>query len=95
MSAFGRFPDFSKIALTLDATGQGPTRDPWLTPEGLTVETAYDAKALEGLEQLRFLERGRRILCVEVEARGREFWELNNPSDVSKLESMMQRMGIA
>ena len=50
---------------------------------------------LEGLEQLRFLERGRRILCVEVEARGREFWELNNPSDVGKLESMMQRMGIA
>ena len=32
---------------------------------------------------------------VEVEARGREFWELNNPSDVGKLESMMQRMGIA
>ncbi|SMO95367.1 3-deoxy-manno-octulosonate cytidylyltransferase [Paracoccus laeviglucosivorans] len=52
-------------------------------------------EALEGLEQLRFLERGRRILCVEVEARGREFWELNNPADVSKLESMMQRMGIA
>ena len=50
---------------------------------------------LEGLEQLRFLERGRRILCVEVEARGREFWELNNPSDVSKLEAIMQRMGIA
>lgn len=52
-------------------------------------------EALEGLEQLRFLERGRRILCVEVEARGREFWELNNPSDVPKLEAMMQRMGIA
>ena len=52
-------------------------------------------EVLEGLEQLRFLERGRRILCVEVEARGREFWELNNPSDVPKLEAMMQRMGIA
>ncbi|MDS9467041.1 manno-octulosonate cytidylyltransferase [Paracoccus sp. MBLB3053] len=52
-------------------------------------------EALEGLEQLRFLERGRRILCVEVEARGREFWELNNPSDVPKLEAMMQRMGLA
>ena len=50
---------------------------------------------LEGLEQLRFLERGRRILCVEVEARGREFWELNNPSDVARIEAMMQRMGIA
>ncbi|MTH76630.1 3-deoxy-manno-octulosonate cytidylyltransferase [Paracoccus aestuariivivens] len=52
-------------------------------------------EALEGLEQLRFLERGRKVLCVEVEARGREFWELNNPSDVPKLEAMMQRMGIA
>lgn len=52
-------------------------------------------EALEGLEQLRFLERGRRILCVEVEARGREFWELNNPSDVPRLEAMMGRMGIA
>lgn len=52
-------------------------------------------EALEGLEQLRFLERGRRILCVEVESRGREFWELNNPSDVARLEAMMRRMGIA
>ena len=50
---------------------------------------------LEGLEQLRFLERGRRVLCVEVDAKGREFWELNNPSDVPKLEAMMSRMGIA
>lgn len=50
---------------------------------------------LEGLEQLRFLERGVPVLCVEVEARGREFWELNNPADVPRLEAMMQRMGIA
>ena len=51
-------------------------------------------EVLEGLEQLRFLERGRRILCVEVEARGREFWELNNPSDVPKIEAMMAEMGL-
>ncbi len=51
-------------------------------------------EVLEGLEQLRFLERGRRVLCVEVEARGREFWELNNPSDVARIEAMMQRMGL-
>ncbi|WP_312525491.1 manno-octulosonate cytidylyltransferase [Paracoccus sp. (in: a-proteobacteria)] len=50
-------------------------------------------EVLEGLEQLRFLERGRKVLCVEVEARGREFWELNNPSDVAKIEEMMLRMG--
>ncbi|OYX28045.1 MAG: methylmalonyl-CoA mutase, partial [Caulobacterales bacterium 32-69-10] len=50
MSAFGSFPDFSKIALDLGPTGQGPTREPWLTPESLTVETAYGAEALEGLD---------------------------------------------
>lgn len=49
---------------------------------------------LEGLEQLRFLERGRRILCVEVESRGRQFWELNNPEDVSRLETMMRAMNL-
>ncbi|MEM1075219.1 MAG: manno-octulosonate cytidylyltransferase [Pseudomonadota bacterium] len=51
-------------------------------------------ETLEGLEQLRFLENGRSILCVEVDAKGREFWELNNPSDVPKLEKMMQNMAI-
>lgn len=49
---------------------------------------------LEGLEQLRFMENGRPVLCVEVEARGRQFWELNNPEDVPRLEAMMARMGI-
>ena len=49
---------------------------------------------LEGLEQLRFMENGRSVLCVEVEARGREFWELNNPEDVPRIESMMAKMGI-
>ena len=50
---------------------------------------------LEGLEQLRFLENGRRILCVEVEARGRQFWELNNPEDIPRIESMLAEMGEA
>lgn len=49
---------------------------------------------LEGLEQLRFMENGRAVLCVEVEARGRQFWELNNPEDVAKIESMMSEMGL-
>lgn len=49
---------------------------------------------LEGLEQLRFLERGQTILCVEVEARGRQFWELNNPEDVPRIEAMMAEMGM-
>jgi len=46
-------------------------------------------ETLEGLEQLRFLENGRRVLCVTVQARGRQFWELNNPSDVAVIEAMM------
>jgi len=49
-------------------------------------------ETLEGLEQLRFLENGRRVLCVTVEARGRQFWELNNPSDVAVIEAMMLGM---
>ena len=50
-------------------------------------------EVLEGLEQLRFLEQGRNVLCVEVEAKGRQFWELNNPSDVQVIEAMMAAMG--
>lgn len=48
-------------------------------------------EALEGLEQLRFLENGRHVLCVEVQARGREFWELNNPTDVPVIEAMLNK----
>jgi 3-deoxy-manno-octulosonate cytidylyltransferase (CMP-KDO synthetase) len=47
---------------------------------------------LEGLEQLRFLEQGHKVLCVEVAAKGRKFWELNNPSDVPVIEAMMAAM---
>jgi 3-deoxy-manno-octulosonate cytidylyltransferase (CMP-KDO synthetase) len=50
---------------------------------------------LEGLEQLRFLERGAHVLCVEVDAKGRQFWELNNPEDVPRIETMMAQMGVA
>ena len=51
-------------------------------------------EALEGLEQLRFMEHGRKVLCVEVEGRGRQFWELNNPEDLPKIEAMMAEMGV-
>ncbi len=51
-------------------------------------------ETLEGLEQLRFLENGRQVLCVEVQANGRQFWELNNPEDVPKIETMMKTMGL-
>lgn len=51
-------------------------------------------ESLEGLEQLRFLERGVPVLCTEVEARGAQFWELNNPEDVPRIEAMMAEMGL-
>ncbi|MBL9050714.1 MAG: 3-deoxy-manno-octulosonate cytidylyltransferase [Tabrizicola sp.] len=43
----------------------------------------------EGLEQLRFLENGWPVLCVEVDAKGRRFWELNNPKDVPIIEQIL------
>ncbi|MGI3169637.1 3-deoxy-manno-octulosonate cytidylyltransferase [Pseudooceanicola sp. C21-150M6] len=57
--------------------------------------TEGSLEQLEGLEQLRFLENGQPILCVEVEARGRQFWELNNPADVPRIEQMMRDMDMA
>ncbi|UWQ24785.1 3-deoxy-manno-octulosonate cytidylyltransferase [Leisingera aquaemixtae] len=65
-------------------------------PDALAAYSGWRAgplENLEGLEQLRFLENGRKVLCVEVDARGREFWELNNPEDVPRLEAMMKKMG--
>ncbi len=49
-------------------------------------------EALEGLEQLRFLEQGHNLRCVEVAARGHKFWELNNPQDVVRIESILREM---
>ena len=48
----------------------------------------------EGLEQLRFLENGWPVTCVPVEARGRVFWELNNPVDVARIEAVLAQEGI-
>jgi 3-deoxy-manno-octulosonate cytidylyltransferase (CMP-KDO synthetase) len=60
----------------------------WSWPEG-------PLERLEGLEQLRFLENRRVMACVEVDAKNRQFWELNNPEDVPKIEAMMKDMGLA
>lgn len=51
-------------------------------------------EAWEGLEQLRFMENGRPVQCVEVQARGHAFWELNNPADVSRIEAILCDQGI-
>jgi 3-deoxy-manno-octulosonate cytidylyltransferase (CMP-KDO synthetase) len=47
-------------------------------------------ETLEGLEQLRFLHNGTPVRCVEVDARGRVFWELNNPTDVPRIERALE-----
>jgi len=50
---------------------------------------------IEGLEQLRFLENGVAVKCVEVEAKNRVFWEVNNPQDIERVEKALAEMGIA
>lgn len=47
----------------------------------------------EGLEQLRFMENGVPVTCVEVEGRGSAFWELNNPVDVPRIETILKSQG--
>lgn len=48
----------------------------------------------EGLEQLRFLENGIAVRCVQVDDRGRPFWEVNNPEDIPAVEKMMADIGL-
>jgi 3-deoxy-manno-octulosonate cytidylyltransferase (CMP-KDO synthetase) len=43
----------------------------------------------EGLEQLRFLEQGRHIACVQVDAKSHQLWEVNNPPDIPIVERML------
>lgn len=66
-------------------------------PDALLTYPTWKAGQLEvweGLEQLRFMENGVPVQCVEVDAKGREFWELNNPVDVARLEAIMKDHGI-
>ena len=63
-------------------------------PSALTAYSGWSAgplETLEGLEQLRFLENGQSVLCVEVETGSRVFWELNNPVDVQRIEQALAR----
>jgi 3-deoxy-manno-octulosonate cytidylyltransferase (CMP-KDO synthetase) len=66
-------------------------------PAALRAYAGWPAGPLEraeGLEQLRFLEQGRRIACVEVESRGLGFWELNNPTDRPRIEAALRARGL-
>ncbi len=49
---------------------------------------------LEGLEQLRFLDADIPVQVVLPETDHVDFWELNNPSDVPVLESLLAARGI-
>lgn len=51
-------------------------------PEGVLEKT-------EGLEQLRFIENGEPVTCVEVDSKGKHFWELNNPEDLQVIEAVL------
>ncbi|WP_417725751.1 3-deoxy-manno-octulosonate cytidylyltransferase [Salipiger sp.] len=95
---------FSKEVLPYIDPGKVPTEDIPVyhhvgvyayRPSALAAYTSWpegQMETREGLEQLRFLENGRTMACVIVEGRGRVFWELNNPADVARIESVLKDM---
>ncbi len=96
---------FSKEVLPYGAAADPASGPPCLhhvgvyayRPAALRAYRGWPAGPLElseGLEQLRFLERGRRVACVEVEARGAVFWELNNPADRPRIEAELRARGL-
>jgi 3-deoxy-manno-octulosonate cytidylyltransferase (CMP-KDO synthetase) len=53
-----------------------------------------DLELPEGLEQLRFLDRGQEVRILPVEPIGWDCIELNNPSDASAIEVVLRDRGI-
>ncbi len=63
------------------------------TLEAYVAMTPGPLEHWEGLEQLRFMEHGHPVHCIEVEARGAKFWELNNPEDTPRIEVVLAERG--
>lgn len=66
-------------------------------PATLSAYMSMEAGPLElweGLEQLRFMENGHAVYCIEVSAPGSKFWELNNPEDTPRVEAVLIEQGI-
>ena len=49
---------------------------------------------LEGLEQLRFLDQGKRVQVLPIDPVGWDCIELNNPSDVAPIEAVLAARGV-
>ncbi|EPX83961.1 3-deoxy-manno-octulosonate cytidylyltransferase family protein [Salipiger mucosus] len=62
-----------------------------LTRYASTIQGTLEAH--EGLEQLRFLEGGQSIRCVQIESE-EAFWELNNPTDTGIIETVLADRGV-
>ncbi len=107
LDATGHALYFSKRVLPFIAPGHPAERDPpVLLHVGLY---AYRRRALEdyvasppglleqleGLEQLRFLDRGIKVAVVAADAPDWDLIELNNPGDLPAIEAILRARGIA
>ena len=64
------------------------------TLEAYAAHPPSPLELLEGLEQLRFLENGMAVRVVEVAPPGYDLWELNNPEDVTAVETALALAGL-
>lgn len=67
-------------------------------PEALAAYAAAEPTPLETtetLEQLRFLELGRKIRLVKIDPKGRIPWEANYPADIPIIETQLAALKIA
>ena len=78
--------------------GLPPRRRLRLPPRGARRLSGLAGRAARDLGGARAAalhgERRRPVHCVEVEAAGRAFWELNNPSDVPRIEAILRELGL-